>query len=167
VFIAFFIALRDDYDFRAFVTTLLVSFTLLGVLLVATTLITGKFDPEKWHHDVGVWSTHLVEIAPLLLFVLVGYDGNSATRKRVLVFSALLVLLLLNARLTDNRIVWLAFGATFGVAAIAAALRWRTTFLALPWRFVAPIDDGRTPGPSRSLLTIRSSLVGHQHRPRE
>jgi len=139
VFIAFFIALRDDYDFRAFVTTLLVSFTLLGVLLVATTLITGKFDPEKWHHDVGVWSTHLVEIAPLLLFVLVGYDGNSATRKRVLVFSALLVLLLLNARLTDNRIVWLAFGATFGVAAIAAALRWRTTFLALPWRFVAPI----------------------------
>lgn len=139
VFIAFFIALRDDYDFRAFVTTLLVSFALLGVLLVATTLITGKFDPEKWHHDVGVWSTHLVEIAPLLLFVLVGYDGNSATRKRVLVFSALLVLLLLNARLTDNRIVWLAFGATFGVAAVAAALRWRTTFLVLPWRFVAPI----------------------------
>ena len=139
VFVAFFVAVRDDYDFRAMTTTLLVSFVLLGALLVLTTLVTGRFDPGKWHHDVGVWSTHLVEIAPLLLFVLVGYDGNSATRKRVLVFGALLVLLLLNARLTDNRIVWLAFGATFGVAAVAAALRWRSTFMTLPWRFVAPI----------------------------
>jgi O-antigen ligase len=139
VFVAFFIALRDQRDFRAMVTTLLVSFALLGVLLVTTTLVTGRFDPEKWHHDVGVWSTHLVEIAPLLLFVLAGYDGASTTRKRVLAFSALLVLLLLNARLTDNRIVWLAFGATFGVAAVTAALRWRSTFMTLPWRFVAPI----------------------------
>jgi O-antigen ligase len=139
VFAAFLVALRDDFDFRALVTTLLVSFALLAVLLIATTLVTGRFDPAKWHHDVGIWSTHLVEIAPLLLFVLVGYDGVSATRRRVVVFAALFVLLLLNARLTDNRIVWLAFGAMFGVAALAAALRWRATFMSLPWRFVAPI----------------------------
>ncbi|HEY5365543.1 MAG TPA: O-antigen ligase family protein [Casimicrobiaceae bacterium] len=139
VFIAFFVAIRDDHDFRAMTVTLLVSFALLGVLLVATTAITGQFDPEKWHHDVGVWSTHLVEIAPLLLFVLAGFDGTSASRRRVLLFAALLVLLLFNARLTDNRIVWLAFGATFGVAAIAAALHWRTTYMTLPWRFLAPI----------------------------
>jgi O-antigen ligase len=139
VFIAFFIAVRDDYDFRAMAVTLMASFVLLALLLVVTTLVTGRFDPGSWHHDVGVWSTHLVEIAPLLLFVLVGFDGSSATRRRALAFGALLLLLLLNARLTDNRIVWLAFAATFGVAAIAAALRWRATFMTLPWRFVAPI----------------------------
>src|SRR6185312_15046102 len=93
VFAAFLVALRDDFDFRALVTTLLVSFALLAVLLIATTLVTGRFDPAKWHHDVGIWSTHLVEIAPLLLFVLVGYDGVSATRRRVVVFAALFLLL--------------------------------------------------------------------------
>ncbi len=139
VFVAFFIAVRDEHDFRALTATLLTSFALLAVLLVVTTIATGTFDPEKWHHDVGVWSTHLVEIAPLLLFVLAGFDGASTSRRRVLVFGALFVLLLANARLTDNRVVWLAFGVTFGVAAVAAALRWRTTFMTLPWRFVAPI----------------------------
>jgi O-antigen ligase len=139
VFAAFFVALRDEYDFRAMVTTLLVAFALLAVLLVVTTLVTGRFDPGQWHHDVGIWSTHLVEIAPLTLFVLVGYDGANATRRRVGVFALLFVLLLLNARLTDNRIVWLAFAASFGVAALGAALRWRATFMTLPWRFLAPI----------------------------
>ncbi len=139
VFVAFFIGVRDDYDFRAMVVTLLASFTLLGVLLVVMTLATGVFDSEKWHHDVGVWSTHLVEIAPLLLLVLAGWDGSGTTTRRAIVFSALMVLLFANARLTDNRIVWLAFGAAFGVATIAAALRWRTSFRSLPWRFVAPI----------------------------
>jgi O-antigen ligase len=139
VFIAFYVGMRDTRDFRAMLIALLCAFALLGVAAAVQALVTGSFDPTRWHHDVGAWSTHLVEIAPLTLFVLAGFDGAGATRRRVLAFAALLVLLFVNARLTDNRIVWLAFAASFGVAALVAALRWRATFMSLPWRYTAPI----------------------------
>ncbi len=139
VFVSFFVGLRGRRDLRSMLVTLLVAFALLGAGLVVSTLVTGRTDPTRWHHDVGVWSTHLVLFAPLLLFVMAGTDGSTVTQRRVICFAVLLALLLANARLTDNRIVWLAFAVSFGTAAAAAAWRWRSTFMSLPWRYVAPI----------------------------
>lgn len=139
VFLAFFIAVRDARDLVHLVRGVLVAFVLLGLAAFALSFRQGGFDPTAWHHDVGVWSTHLVLVAPLLLVVLMGTDGAATSRRTVLAFAALLVLLLVNARLTDNRIVWLAFAAVYGSAAIVAAVRWRASFGQLRWRHLAPL----------------------------
>ena len=53
--------------------------------------------------------------------------------------AALLALLVASARLTDNRMVWIALAAVFATAAIASAVRWPRTFMRSPWRWLAPV----------------------------
>jgi O-antigen ligase len=53
--------------------------------------------------------------------------------------AALLVLVVATARLTDNRMVWVALAAVFAIAAIVSAVRWPHTFMRSPWRWLAPV----------------------------
>jgi O-antigen ligase len=77
-------------------------------------------------------------VAPLLLVVLLGCRGTGTTRASIVGFALLLALLLVNARLTENRIVWLAFAAVFGIAALVSALQRRALYGSLRWRYLAP-----------------------------
>ena len=48
-------------------------------------------------------------------------------------------MLVVTDRMTDNRIVWIALGAVFGVASLAAAVRWPKSFVRTPMRWVGPL----------------------------
>ena len=52
---------------------------------------------------------------------------------------ALLALLVATARMTDNRVVWIALVAVFATASLVAALRWPQTFTRTPIRWAAPL----------------------------
>jgi len=81
-----------------------------------------------------------VLVAPLLFGLIAPAPIGAGQRKRALVAGvALLALMLATARLTDNRMVWLALAATFGTAALTAALRWPKTFTQSSWRWLAPV----------------------------
>jgi O-antigen ligase len=133
--IACLIALRDWRDVRTLITAILAAFVILGIAAIAATLTQGGFDPSRWHHDVGVWSTHLTLIAPLLLLVAFAPASPRGRRLGFAALAALIILLFINARLTDNRIVWLAFAAVYGVAAALIAWRGRHARGALRWRY--------------------------------
>ena len=53
--------------------------------------------------------------------------------------AVLLALLVASARLTENRMVWIALSAVFATAAIVSAARWPRTFMRSPWRWLAPV----------------------------
>ncbi|MBS0321409.1 MAG: O-antigen ligase family protein [Proteobacteria bacterium] len=136
VFVATLVAVRDPRDARTLVAAPLLAFAALGVAAVVMTAATGAFDPTRWHHDVGIWSTHLVLVAPLLLFLPFAPATARGRRYGVAAFVVLLALLLVNARLTDNRIVWIAFAAVYGLAGAAIAWRGRRTGKAVRPRHV-------------------------------
>jgi O-antigen ligase len=61
-----------------------------------------------------------------LLFALIGPRavGYGIGRRSAAAGIGLLLLMIVTARMTDNRMVWIALCAVFGVAALAAARRW-------------------------------------------
>jgi O-antigen ligase len=65
-----------------------------------------------------------------------GFGGG---RRLMLTGLALLALLIVTARMTDNRVVWIALAAVFGTASVAAALRWPQTFTRTPIRWIVPL----------------------------
>ena len=138
LFTAFFIVVRDDRGMKVLATALLAAFGVLATLAIAFTW-SGAFDLTLWHHDAGFWSTHLVLVAPVLFALFAKPAGARTSRRNMLLFVVLLTLLLVNARLTDNRMVWVALAAAYGTAAVVAALRWRSAFGRSPWRWMAPL----------------------------
>jgi O-antigen ligase len=65
-----------------------------------------------------------------------GFGGG---RRLMVAGLALLTLLVVTARMTDNRVVWIALTAVFGTASLAAALRWPQTFTRTPMRWIVPL----------------------------
>jgi hypothetical protein len=122
IFTAFFVVVRDGRGMRILATALLASFATLAALAIAMALL-GRLDLHFWHHDAGFWSTHLVLVAPVLFALFAKPAGARTTRRSMLLFVGLLALLLVNARLTDNRMVWVALAASYGTAALVAVLR--------------------------------------------
>jgi O-antigen ligase len=57
----------------------------------------------------------------------------------LLLGAALLVLMVGTARLTENRMVWIALAVVFATAAATSAVRWPQTFMRSPWRWLAPV----------------------------
>jgi O-antigen ligase len=139
VFMSFFVGARGDQAVRTIVTAFLGSFAALSALAIALWLRGGGIDFTLWHHDQGFWSTHLVLVAPVLLALFARPPGTRVPRRNLLLFGVLLALLLVNARLTDNRMVWLALAASFGTAATVAALRWRSALRRARWRWMLPL----------------------------
>jgi O-antigen ligase len=140
VFALFFVAARDTTTFRGFVITALASFLVMAALALGSALTAAGWDPAQKHSGVGPYSTYLVLTAPLLLALIA--PAPIGMRRRGLAVAlggVLLVLIVATARLTDNRMVWIALAAVFATAAIASAARWPATFMRSPWRWLAPV----------------------------
>jgi O-antigen ligase len=79
-------------------------------------------------------------IAPLLAMLVApapaGFGGRSTAMLLALV---LLALVIAGARLSDNRMVWVALGTVFVTAFGLAAIRWRTVLRQMPLRWYAPV----------------------------
>jgi O-antigen ligase len=136
----FYVAARDTRSVRLLIGTALASFAFLGLLAIGMHVVSGSWDAGRFHHGVGAWSTWIVLIAPFMFALIApspaGFGGGA---RLLLVGLALLALMIVTARMTDNRIVWIALAAAFGTASLAAALRWPRTFTRTPLRWVAPL----------------------------
>ncbi len=136
----FYVVARDRDSWRALVIAALASFALLAALAVGLAVSPAGWDPARWHGGVGAYSTYLVLVAPLLLTLLApasaGFGGG---RQSLPIAIVLLALLLITARMSDNRMVWIALVAVFATAAALWVLRWRATIARAPLRLLAPL----------------------------
>jgi O-antigen ligase len=138
----FYVAARSGAAFRAMAATAVGVAVLLSVLAILAVLLREGADPEKMlaqlHGGVGAFSTYLVLAVPLLPLLLaprpVGFGAGTVSLACV---SASFILLIVAARATDNRMVWVAFAAGFIVAACLAAWRWRGRLKRAPWQWSA------------------------------
>lgn len=136
---AFFLATRDAFAVRVLAGMALASFAVLAALALGLAARHG-WDAGRWHHGVGVWSTWVVLIAPFALLPIA--PAPLGVRQRAAAFAllaALVALILGSARLTDNRMVWLALGTVFATAAVLAAVRWRSAYGQSPLRWAAAL----------------------------
>jgi O-antigen ligase len=135
----FYVAAADARSFRTLIGTALASFAFFALLAIAMDVVLGAWDAGRWHNGVGPWSTWVVLIAPFLFALIAppptGFGGGT----RLLLLGLLLMaLLLVTARMTDNRVVWVALTVVFATASLIAALRWPQTFSRSPLRWLAP-----------------------------
>ena len=138
--VAFYLACCDTTVFRRYVATALASFVIMATLALGYALTPGGWDPSLKHNGVGPYSTYVVLTAPLLLTLIAPTPLGLRRRGLALLLGAvLLALLVATARLTDNRMVWIALAAVFATAAVASAIRWPRTFMHSPWRWLAPV----------------------------
>jgi O-antigen ligase len=138
--LVFYVAARDARSVRVLIAAALASFAFFALVAIADLVLTGTWDAGRWHHGVGAWSTWLVLIAPFLFALIApppaGFGGG---RRPMLVGFLLLALMLVTARMTENRAVWIALATVFATASLVAALRWPQTFVRTPLRWVAPL----------------------------
>jgi O-antigen ligase len=140
VIVLFFIASRNAVTFRGYAIIALTVFAVMAMLAFASTVSADGWDPSLKHNGVGPYSTYIVLTAPLLLTLIAPPPVGLAGRGLALVIGAvLLVIMVAAARLTDNRMVWVALAAVFATAAIGSAVRWPRTFKRSPWRWLAPV----------------------------
>jgi O-antigen ligase len=139
VMLAFYVAARDDRSLRVLVVAALSSFAFFALLAIGMAATEGTWDPVRYHLGVGPWSTWLVLVAPFLSTLIAprpaGFGGGPG---RAALGLALLALLFVSARMSENRIVWIALGISFATAAFAAAWRWRHSFTRAPVRWILP-----------------------------
>jgi O-antigen ligase len=137
----FYVAARSGAAFRAVATTAVGIAVLLSILAIHAVIVRGG-DPEKMiahlHGGVGAFSTYLVLVVPLLPMLFarrpLGYGTGPVT---VACVASSFILLIVAARTTENRMIWLAFAAGFIVAGGLAAWRWRGRLKRAPWRWTA------------------------------
>ena len=138
--VAFYVAPSSPAAWRFLVGTALAAFAAYSGLLLGAALTPSGWDPARWHSGVGPYATHVVLVAPLLLTLLapppVGF-GSSA--RNVAFGVTVLAMLLVSARLTDNRVVWIALAAVYAVASALAAWRWQASLARAPMRWLSPL----------------------------
>jgi O-antigen ligase len=138
----FYVTARSDQAFRALVTAIVAVAVLLALLALHGALTTPAFDPEhalvRPHGGVGAFSTLIVLVVPLLPLLAatrpVGYGARWPAPVAAL---AVFLLLLVAARITENRMIWVALAACFMLAATLAAWRWRHRLQRAPLRWGA------------------------------
>lgn len=136
----FFVAPGNAFAWRVMLISALGAFAVYSALALGLAATPAGWDAARWHAGVGPYSTHVVLVAPLLLTLFAPAPVGFGNRARALVTGlALLILLLASARLTDNRMVWIALATVFAVASGLAAWRWRATLARAPLRWSAPL----------------------------
>jgi O-antigen ligase len=137
--LVFYVAARDARSVRVLIGAALGSFACFAVLAIGMHVVLGGWDAGRWHEGVGPWSTWIVLVAPFLFALIApapaGFGGG---RRLLLPGLTLLALMIATARMTDNRVVWIALAAVFATASLAGALRWPQTFTRTPVRWIAP-----------------------------
>ena len=138
--LVFYVAARDARSVRVLVGAALASFAVFALLAIGMVLVQGTWDAGRWHYGVGPWSTWVVLVAPFMFALIApppaGFGGGV---RLVATGLALLALVVVTARMTDNRVVWIALATAFATASIAGALRWPQTFVRTPVRWTAPL----------------------------
>ncbi|HXX86153.1 MAG TPA: O-antigen ligase family protein [Casimicrobiaceae bacterium] len=136
----FYVAASSVAAWRTLVSVALATFAAYALLALGEAATPEGWDPSRWHAGVGPYATHVVLVAPLLLTLPaprpVGFNGRKST---LFAGFALLVLLLASARLTDNRMVWIALAATFASGYALAAWRWHASLARAPLRWLSPL----------------------------
>lgn len=140
VMFVFYMAARDARSFRVLAAAALGGLAVLAAIAIGTELVTGDWDAGRWHYGVGPWSTWTVLVAPLLFALIAPRPAGFGTRRRSVVIGLVIVaMMVITDRMTDNRIVWVALAGVFGVASLAAALRWPQTLVRTPLRWIGPL----------------------------
>ena len=138
----YYVAARTGVSFRAMVTTAVAVAAALALLAIDAVLTGAGADPEKMlvrtHGGVGAFSTYLVLVLPILPLLLAARPmGYGTNRWSVAGVGFVFVLLLVAARVTENRMIWLAFAMGFIAFAVLASWRWRNRLVRAPWRWTS------------------------------
>ena len=140
VMFIFYVAGREAHGLRVLIGAALASFACFALLAIGIRVATGGWDPGRFHHGVGAWATWIVMVAPFLFALIVPPPAGFGRGVRPLMIGfVLLALMIATARMTDNRIVWIALAAVFATASLIAAIRWPQTFIRTPLRWLAPL----------------------------
>jgi len=160
----FYVAARSALALRTLALTAVGAAAVLCILAIAVAFGNGITDLDRAlsraHGGAGAFSTYLVLVAPLLLLLLAPRPTGFGTRWPVLAsVTIVFALMLMAARITENRMFWVALAAGFVVTALLAAWRWRARLRRAPWRWLAVLA---------LLLAILTALfvdaVGHRAR---
>lgn len=89
----------------------------LGAAALAQVALEGRWDPTRWHGDVGSYATHVVLALPMLAWAFLRSGASSRAGRAALAATAALTLLLTSWN--DNRIAWVALA---GMTLLAAFL---------------------------------------------
>lgn len=136
----FYVAAQNWHAWRVLAVTALATLGAMAAYAPLFAAVGVSWTAGNWHGGVGTFATYLVLFAPLLLLLLAAPPVGWRNGKRSLAVGVLLlVLLLAAARVTDNRMVWVALATTCATAAGLAAWRWRSTFALTPARWLAPL----------------------------
>lgn len=131
---AFYVACRDERSFRVLAAVAIGSFVVLAGMAIGMALTGAGWRPSIWHYDVGIWSTYVVLVAPMLLLLLIPTPFGFGNGTRSLLVTAFVVCLLIaTLRMTQNRIAWIALGVSLALASTALLVRFR----AAPRRIIA------------------------------
>jgi O-antigen ligase len=138
--VVFYVAADGVRAWRTLTLTVLAGLALMAGLSLVLAPFGDPFAAGTWHGGVGAFATYLVLAAPVLIVLVAPTPAGFRGTAPALVAAVLLVgLLLAAARLTDNRMVWIALAALGATAAVLAGLRWRSAFLRAPVRWLAPL----------------------------
>lgn len=138
----FYVAARSGLALR----TLVLAALGVGTMLSITAIVAASGDGgagldtalSRHHGGAGAFSTYLVLAVPLLPLLLAPRPTGLGARLPVLLAAGIvLVLMLMAARVTENRMFWVAVAAGFVAAAALAGWRWRARLRRAPWRWLA------------------------------
>ncbi|MCC7039412.1 MAG: O-antigen ligase family protein [Burkholderiales bacterium] len=138
--LVFYVAGRSGHAFRSIVTVTLAAAAWLSVLAIYAIVAHPDADPEKLlvsqHGGVGAFSTYLVLVVPLVPLLLAPRPaGYGAGATPLVVTATTFLLLLAGARITENRMIWVALAVGFVTAAVLAGWRWRARLVRAPKRW--------------------------------
>ena len=132
----FYVAVTATRDgFATLAGTLLAGLAFWTALAIGFAMSTGGWDSRLFHRGEGAFATYLVTVSPFVALLLWQPPAGVGTGSRSLAVAVLLIaLVLVSARLSDNRILWIAFAAS--VIIIAAAARPRVSAV---WKGAAAV----------------------------
>ena len=116
-FLLFFAVTADVAAIDRWALSLCAGLATLGLLAAAQMAMTGWWDPQRWHGDVGSYATYVVLALPLLAWAFLRTGPHE--RGMRLALGATAVLTLVVTSWNDNRIAWIALA---GMTVIAALL---------------------------------------------
>ena len=118
----FYVAATQARGWQVMVAAVLAGVAFWPALALGLSLSSAGWNARLAHMGVVAYSTYLVTVAPMLLVLLWPAPiGFASGWRSVAVALLLFALVLVTARLSDNRIVWIALAAS--VVVLVAALR--------------------------------------------